>query len=71
MDAIKASLRVVFSNIWQVEIKIVGGIRGRICPGYFNALKESTWDGEKKKNTYNLFYKVQHEPEFGLYYKTN
>lgn len=42
MDALKASLRVVLSNVRKVEIKTLGGARGRILLGNFNALQKFT-----------------------------
>lgn len=45
LNAVKAALRVVFTHIWQIEVKCMHFIDG-IISGNFDKLK-----GEKKRKT--------------------
>lgn len=40
VDALEASLRVVLAHVRQIKIKLVEGVRGGICLGYFNVLRQ-------------------------------
>lgn len=62
VDTLKAALRVVLANIWQVEIKIMSAVRG-VCSWNLDTLQEQNHPVRIQTHTHN----ISPQPTLNLY----